>query len=182
MIILITGCSHTGKTMIAQKLLETYYYPYLSLDHLKMGLIRSGNACITPTSSNQMITKIIWPIVSEIIKTAIENEQNLIVEGCYIPYDWELTFSNEYLNNIYAFRLILSEAYIRVNYEKILHHATCIEQRLPYTYPLEEMILDNTIALQTCLSTDIPHILIDHDYEQTIQTFIYKQIARIDMK
>jgi len=42
MIILITGASHTGKTLLAQKLLEKYKYPYLSIDHLKMGLIRSG--------------------------------------------------------------------------------------------------------------------------------------------
>ena len=36
MIILITGASHTGKTALAQKLLEKYKYPYLSIDHLKM--------------------------------------------------------------------------------------------------------------------------------------------------
>ena len=41
MIILIAGASHTGKTALAQKLLEKYQYPYLSIDHLKMGLIRS---------------------------------------------------------------------------------------------------------------------------------------------
>ena len=42
MIVLITGASHTGKTVLAQKLLEKYKYPYFSIDHLKMGLIRSG--------------------------------------------------------------------------------------------------------------------------------------------
>lgn len=31
MIILITGASHTGKTALAQKLLEKYKYPYLSI-------------------------------------------------------------------------------------------------------------------------------------------------------
>ena len=48
MIILITGASHTGKTLLAQKLLEKYKYPYLSIDHLKMGLIRSGQTELTP--------------------------------------------------------------------------------------------------------------------------------------
>ena len=43
MIILITGASRVGKTILAQKMLEKYKYPYLSLDHLKMGLIRSGS-------------------------------------------------------------------------------------------------------------------------------------------
>ena len=47
MVILITGASHTGKTQLAQKLLEKYKYPYLSIDHLKMGLIRSENTTLT---------------------------------------------------------------------------------------------------------------------------------------
>jgi adenylate kinase family enzyme len=37
MIILLTGASHTGKTLLAQRMLEKYKYPYLSIDHLKMG-------------------------------------------------------------------------------------------------------------------------------------------------
>ena len=48
MIILISGTSHTGKTLLAQKLLDKYKYPYLSIDHLKMGLIRSGYTTLTP--------------------------------------------------------------------------------------------------------------------------------------
>ncbi|MDY2989817.1 MAG: adenylate kinase, partial [Oscillospiraceae bacterium] len=48
MIILITGASHTGKTILAQQLLEKYQYPYLSIDILKMGLIRSGYTNLTP--------------------------------------------------------------------------------------------------------------------------------------
>ena len=84
MIILITGASHTGKTALAQKLLEKYHYPYLSIDHLKMGLIRSGNTELTPMSDDKDLTAYLWPIVREMVKTAIENKQNLIVEGCYI--------------------------------------------------------------------------------------------------
>ena len=37
MIIPITGASHAGKTLLAQKMLEKYGYPYLSIDHLKIG-------------------------------------------------------------------------------------------------------------------------------------------------
>lgn len=88
MIILITGASHTGKTVFAQKLLEKYKYPYLSVDHLKMGLIRSGNTDLTPFDDEEL-TVYLWKIVCEIIKTAVENEQNLIIEGCYIPFDWQ---------------------------------------------------------------------------------------------
>ena len=96
MIILITGASHTGKTVLAQKLLEKYQYPYLSIDHLKMGLIRSGNTELTPLSADDDLTAYLWPIVREIIKTAIENSQNLIIEGCYIPFEWKTDFDGEY--------------------------------------------------------------------------------------
>lgn len=82
MIILITGASHTGKTVLAQKLLEKYKYPSLSMDLLKMGLIRSGNTQLTPEDDDELVTYL-WPIVREMIKTAIENHQNLIVEGIY---------------------------------------------------------------------------------------------------
>jgi adenylate kinase family enzyme len=100
MIVLITGASHTGKTALAQKLLEKYKYPYLSIDHLKMGLIRSANTELTPMSDDADLTAYLWPVVREMIKTAIENKQNLIVEGCYIPFDWAKDFSEEYLENI----------------------------------------------------------------------------------
>ena len=95
MIILITGASHTGKTALAQRLLEKYKYPYLSIDHLKMGLIRSGNTALTPLSDDGELTDYLWPIVCEIVKTAIENDQNLIVEGCYIPFEWSKDFEPE---------------------------------------------------------------------------------------
>ena len=85
MIILITGASHTGKTLLAQKMLEKYNDPYLSIDHLKMGLIRSGNTDLTPEDDDELIVYL-WPIIREMIKTAIENNQNLIVEGCYIKF------------------------------------------------------------------------------------------------
>ena len=57
MIVLIAGASHTGKTLLAQRLLEKYKYPYLSIDHLKMGLIRSGNTELTPLSNDSELTE-----------------------------------------------------------------------------------------------------------------------------
>ena len=109
MIILITGASHTGKTVLSQKLMLKYKYPYLSIDHLKMGLIRSGNTKLTAMSDDSDLTAYLWPIVREIIKTAIENEQNLIVEGCYIPFDWSKDFNKDYLKNIRYYCLVMSE-------------------------------------------------------------------------
>ena len=92
MVIMITGASHVGKTILAQRMLEKTKYPYFSIDHLKMGLIRSGNTDLTPEDDDEL-TDYLWPIVREIIKTAVENEQNLIVEGCYIPFDWRNSFN-----------------------------------------------------------------------------------------
>ena len=99
MVILIAGASHSGKTLLAQGLLEKYQYPYLSIDHLKMGLIRSGNTDLTPMDDDKL-TDYLWPIVREMVKTAIENKQNLIVEGCYIPFDWQKDFLPEYSREI----------------------------------------------------------------------------------
>ena len=119
MVILIAGASHTGKTALAQKLLEKYKCPYLSIDHLKMGLIRSGNTTLTPLSDDKALTDYLWPIVREMIKTVIENEQNLIVEGCYIPFAWSKDFESEYIENIKYYCLVLSNKYIMNHFSDI---------------------------------------------------------------
>ena len=111
MIILITGASHTGKTLLAQKMLEKHNYPYLSIDHLKMGLIRSGNTSLTP-EDDDLLTEYLWPIVREMIKTAIENDQNMIVEGCYVPASWRKDFDDQYLKEIRFICLAMTERYI----------------------------------------------------------------------
>ena len=129
MIILIGGESHTGKTRLAQKLLEQYHYPYLSIDHLKMGLIRSGNTDLTPMDDDKL-TDYLWPIVREMVKTAIENGQNLIVEGCYIPFDWQADFEEAYLRHIRYRCLILSRHYIENHFSDIQRYADAIESRL----------------------------------------------------
>ena len=129
MILLITGASHTGKTLLAQRILEKYQYPYLSIDHLKMGLIRSGNTNLTPEDDDEL-TEYLWPIVREMIKTAVENEQNLIVEGCYIPYDWRKDFEEEYLSRIRFLCLVMTENYIETHFDEIKARGSEIEVRL----------------------------------------------------
>ena len=133
MVILITGASHTGKTVLAQRLLERYGYPYLSMDHLKMGLIRSGQTKLTPEDDDEL-TKYLWPIVREIIKTAIENRQNLIVEGCYVPYDWRRDFTDEYLDQIRFVCLAMTDRYIDAHFDEIKAHGSDIESRLDDSY------------------------------------------------
>ena len=165
MVILITGASHTGKTLLAQKLLEKYKYPYLSIDHLKMGLIRSGNTTLTPLSDDAELTAYLWPIVSEIIKTAIENKQNLIVEGCYIPFDYEKDFTKEYLDNIKYYCLVMSENYIKNHFEDIKKYENVIEKRLCDDCTIENLIKDNLRVLEQVKKHNVNYILVDDKYE-----------------
>lgn len=168
MIILITGASHTGKTALAQRLLETYHYPYLSIDHLKMGLIRSGNTDLTPMD-DQALTAYLWPIVREIIKTAIENRQNLIVEGCYIPFDWEADFTPEYLEHIRYYCLVMSERYIRNHFADIKGYADIIENRLDDSgCTMESVLADNQEMLSLAQKYHVNYILIEDEYDFSI--------------
>lgn len=165
MIFLIAGASHTGKTALAQKLLEKYRYPYLSIDHLKMGLIRSGYTSLTPVSSDRELTDYLWPVVREIIKTAIENRQNLIVEGCYIPFDWEKDFPAEYREQIRYRCLVMSEGYIRRHYRDIQQYAGVVEHRLDdSSCTMETLLRDNAETLEMCRKHGAEYILIDENY------------------
>lgn len=165
MIILITGATHTGKTVLAQKLLEKYRIPYLSIDHLKMGLIRSGYTELTP-EDDEALTDYLWPIVREMIKTAIENAQNLIIEGCYIPFDWAKDFEKEYLAHIKYYCLIMSEKYIRNHFADIKKWSGAIEERKEdIHYTIETILADNARFLKLTKKYNNNCVLIDDKYE-----------------
>ena len=170
MVILIAGASHTGKTALAQKLLEKHHFPYLSIDHLKMGLIRSENTQLTPMSSDDALTAYLWPIVREMIKTAIENQQNLIIEGCYIPFDWSQDFSAEYLDHIKYHCLIMSEYYIKAHFEDITKYANTVETRLDDDCTIEMLLQDNAHSLQEAQKHQVQYTLIDDNYELSINS------------
>ena len=164
MIILIAGASHTGKTVYAQKLLRKYQYPYLSIDHLKMGLIRSGKTELTPMDDDQL-TDYLWPIVREMVKTVIENKQNLIVEGCYIPFDWQKDFDEEYLKNIRYVCIVMSRQYIENHFADIQGYASLVEQRLDDSdLNKETLIAENEHNLSQCTAHNLPYILIEREY------------------
>jgi len=172
MILLIAGASHTGKTALAQRLLEKYLYPYVSIDHIKMGLIRSGQTTLTPMDDKELVGYL-WPIVGEMIKTAIENNQNMIVEGCYIPYDWEQSFETEYLKEIRYLCLVMSEKYIREHFAEIKQFASVIEERLDDSdCTLETVLCDNAEVLCECKKHGVPYVLIEEDYEKEIEQYI----------
>ena len=164
MIILIAGDTHTGKTLLAQKLLGKYKYPYFSIDHLKMGAIRSGQCKLSTDSNDMELTNYLWPIVKEIIKTCIENSQNLIIEGCYIPFGWENDFTDEYRKQIKYVCLIFSQEYIRQNFQDILKYENVIEKRQTTDIILKNMNKTNRYNLEQCMSRKYKYILIDKSY------------------
>ena len=164
MVLLIGGASHTGKTVLAQRVLEERHVPYLSIDHLKMGLIRSGQTELTPMD-DEKLTPYLWPIVREMVKTAIENRQNLTVEGCYIPFDWKKDFSDVYLQHIRCVYLVMSEDYIRTHFGEIRAHADAIEKRLDDSgLSMEELVRSNAAILAGCKEHGCEYILIDGEY------------------
>ena len=168
MIWLITGASHTGKTLLAQRLLEKYHVPYLSIDHLKMGLIRSGMLSLTP-QEDERLRRVLWPVVREMMKTALENRQHLIVEGDYIPFAWREEFSPEMLREIHFCCLILSEGYIRRHMREVLQYADVIERRLDDSdCTMERLILENQRNLDGCRRRGLPYCLVEDDYQREI--------------
>lgn len=173
MIILITGASHTGKTALAQRLLEKYHYPYVSIDHVKMGLIRGGQTTLTPCSDDNALTDYLWPIVREMVKTAIENNQNLIVEGCYIPYNWEQDFEPEYLKEMKYICLVMSEKYIRAHFTDVKKFACVIENRLDDSCcTLEAVLQENAEVLENCKKHGVQYVLIEENYLEEIENYI----------
>lgn len=168
MIVIITGASHTGKTRLAQMLMEKHHFPYISEDHIKMGLIRSGHTDLTPADDDKM-TDFLWPIMREMIKTAIENKQNLMVEGCYVPFDWKKEFSEEYLEQIKYICLCFSDAYIDSHFDEIKKYACCIENRFDDAYcTIEYVKKENHYYLNGCKENNLQAILIDDNYIENV--------------
>ena len=168
MVVLITGATHTGKTALAQKLTNKYKIPYLSIDHLKMGLIRSGQTSLTPDDDDKL-TPYLWSIVKEIIKTVIENSQNLIIEGCYIPFDWQKDFTENYLRQIKYYCLAMTARYIQNNFDKIVRYEKAIESRLTHSLDKAALTEENERNLEHCKSRNLNYILIDNEYNVEIE-------------
>ena len=165
MIYLISGPSHTGKTNLAQKMMVKYQVPYVSMDHIKMGLVRSG---LVPNyvEEDDKMQKVLWPVIREMIKTAVENGQNMIVEGGYLPYNWKKEFDAEYLEDIRCLFLIMSPEYIENRFEDIKKYACVIEDRLDESCCTKEWILEiNRECLEGCKKYGCEYKLITDTYD-----------------
>ena len=164
MVILISGPSHTGKTLLADRLVKKYGFACISQDLVKMGLIRSGNTDISVCDTEEL-RPYLWNITKEIIKTAIENNQNLIVEGCYIPMNYREYFEESYLKSIRFVCLVMSEGYIRDHFDDIRKYANVIEKRLDDSdLELERLVRCNNYFLLRCKECNVSYLLIDGEY------------------
>ena len=153
-------------------MLEKYKYPYFCIDHLKMGLIRSGNTTLTP-EDDDALTDYLWPIVREIVKTAIENRQNLIVEGCYIPFCWRQDFDERYLPSIRFICLAMSERYIENHFDEIIEHESEIESRSADTDCTKDVLkADNKRMVDGFERAGEQVLLIDSNYKHAIEKLL----------
>jgi len=181
MVILIGGASCTGKTLLAQKLLERYKVPYISIDHIKMGLIRGSSYCdFSATDSDDELTNKLWPIVQGMIMTNIENRQHIIIEGCYIPPGYRKDFAPEYLEHIIALFLGFSEDYIAEHFDsEIIKHLRAIELKEydPNYMTPENFITLNLQVKEQCNKHYATYFELSGDYEKEILN-VYKWIDK----
>ena len=121
-------------------------------------------------SDDEALTEYLWPIVREMVKTAIENNQNLVVEGCYIPFNWAEDFEKEYLDDIRFYCLVMSGHYIENHFDDIRKFASVIEDRgEDEDCTLEMVRRDNAEMLKRCKEYGVEYILIDKEYQVDIE-------------
>ena len=163
MIYLLAGGTHTGKTHFALDLVRRHPMLSLSIDHLKMGLIRSKTIDLRVDQDAQL-TEVLWPITREIIRTAIENEQHLIVEGCCIPATWADDLTDAKRSHIHCLFLLFSARYLDAHREAMQAHACCIEQRADDAIDWAELLRDNRRLLAEVKRAGASYLLIDEAY------------------
>ncbi|MCM3758266.1 2-phosphoglycerate kinase [Sporosarcina aquimarina] len=187
MIILISAVGSTGKTMMAQNLLERYGIPYLSIDHLKMGLYRGDKNCeFTPLDNTEVIGDYLWPILKGVIMTNIENEQHIIIEGCYILPHYLKDFDINYSKKIISVFLGFSSNYIQENFEaRIVRYRNAVELRsCPEERTIKELITEHKEFKEYCLRSGVKYFEIKNDYEKEIlevYDYINAEIQIIDL-
>jgi len=181
----LSGNSCTGKTLMSQKLLEKYKISCFSIDYLKMALYRSDKNCgFTPLDSNEVIGEKLWPILKEMIKTYIENNQNIIIEGCYLLPHYVKELKKEYPDQILSVFLIFSNKYIKENFErKILKHRHAAETRnYPEERPITQFITEHETLRKKCEGNSIDYFEIHNNYEKEIMKvydFIENELNKI---
>lgn len=170
MIILIDGTSCSGKTKLAYELIKKYHYPCFSLDHLKMGLIRGLKDCpIQASDSDDAISEYLFPMVKGIIETNIENKQNLILEGCYLPCAKIKALTLKYPNEIIPIYMVFSKNYILSHFQDVLKYRKVVEDRgYEEDRSIEDLISEHQIVKNACIENALPYFEADTSYEEML--------------
>lgn len=165
MIVFLQGATHAGKSSLARSLAKATGAGVLSMDLLKMGLIRSGAAGfadLTP-EDDVAIEKQLWPIVREMAFTADENGQHLVIEGVYLPFDETAALVRQLGPSRAAlFAIVHADAYLQKHYELICRHADNIEARVHQEMPtLESLLKEHAEVRRKATACGWPLIEID---------------------
>lgn len=179
MIILIGGASRTGKTLLAQRLLEEHHYPYTSIDHIKMGLFRGYADCgFTPLDNDALISRKLWGVIKGIVDTCLENKQNIILEGCCLPPEKVRTYDE---SDVVCLYIVFSQQYIENNFAAIVNYENSIEKRrFPEDLGKDACIADNAAVKASCLASGVSYIEIQENYEREMlqaQAYIRAKMA-----
>lgn len=173
MVIIITGPSSTGKTFIANQLMEELEIPFFSMDWLKMGLYRSNpNIGFTPTD-NKKTEEFLRPVIVEMIKTIQENQQSLIIEGIYV--------TNELLSqldNVLVVNMKFSEQYIINSYVDIIKHRSVSELR---QYDEERTVADFIKEHKEFVLDGAYEFVVERDYLNKVDKiveFVKEQVRK----
>lgn len=176
MVILLNGASCTGKTTIAQRLLERYSYTYYSLDHIKMGLYRGlSDSKYNPTNDSVIITENLSPIIEGIIRTALENDQNLVIEGCYFEPESITRIKTEYVEDIILLSLVMSEKYCKKNFNGIINDFRNVTEKRGYDEDrtLNQFIIENNEVLNFSKNNKFQYFEIIEDFETMYKDLIH---------
>ncbi len=93
-----------------------------------------------------------------------------MVEGVYIPFDWYHDFSEDYLQAIQYYCLIMTHNYIEQNFGIIKAHANVIETRQDESfYTKQRLIQDNEANLIMCKEYGCQYVLIEDDYQTILE-------------
>ena len=150
MILFLQGTSHSGKSCFARSAARATGAGVLSLDLLKMGLIRSGSAGFSSLrpEDDAEIEERLWPIVQAIAETANENAQSLVIEGVYLPFASTAQLAQRLgSEQAQLFAIVFSEQYVRNHHQLIAQTAAAAERRVHQSVPsIAELAADHAFV------------------------------------
>lgn len=170
-VILIGGVGGTGKTLLAKQLMKKLHIPYVCIDHLMMGMLRSETACgFSVDDSAETIGQAMWPLLVGFIKTNIENQHSIILEGFQLQPELIAQFEEPYRSQLLSVFVGFSEVHFRAGqFAKIEQYRHVVEQRLPETYDLEMLVQSHQQLQANCQKSEMPFFELDGDYNNKMQ-------------